>query len=351
MHLDLSLQQLIEIIGEGAVSAPVSYSIENLASLDNATSKDIAFVFDRGDASVFDAVDNNAIKKSQAGLIIAAQQLAPEKKFLIVNDPLAAFQNIVNYHLKKKQQIASTKNPIIDHSAQVAASAYIGNGTSIGKQSLIMEHVYVGRDCSIGNQVVLYPGAVIMDECIIGDGTIIHPGAVIGSDGFGYQVTKQGLRKIPHIGIVRIGRQVEIGANSTIDRAAFDETIVEDLVKIDNMVHLAHNVKVGSGTAIIAQTAIGGSTVIGKGCQIGSQVAIRDNISIGDGTKIVSKSGIMHSVKPGATLAGIPAVPFTQWKRNSVLILKLPELFKKAQALSDFLTKKRRSWWQRLFGK
>lgn len=349
MHLNLDSATLIEIIGEGSLTTPLSFPIKKMSSLDHATTDDIAFIFDRGELSVFGAVDQEKIKKSHAGLIVATQAVIPDKNFLIVKDPLETFQRLVAYTQSQKNIIAASKTTIIPTSTQVATTAVIKPGTIIGENTIVMDQVYIGRDCTIGSNVLLYPGVKILDECIIGDGTIIHPGAVIGSDGFGYQVTKHGLRKIPQIGIVRIGRQVEIGANCTIDRAAFDETVVEDLVKMDNSVHLAHNVKVGAGTAIIAQTGIAGSVIIGRGCQIGGQVAIRDNITIGDGAKIVSKSGVMHPVAPGDTVAGFPAMSFIQWKRNCVLLSKLPELFKQAQTISDFINKKRLSWWQRLF--
>ncbi len=349
MQLNLTSTQLIEIIGEGVLTAPLTHSIVRLASLTSATKNDLALVFDRGDASVFSAVNQEIIKKSQAGLIITSQTVVPYKNYLIVKDPLDAFQKLALYAQTQKNIIAATKTTIIPDSTHIASTAIIKPGSVIGKKSIIMDQVYIGYDCIIGNNVLLYPGVKILDECIIGDGTIIHAGTIIGSDGFGYQITKQGLRKIPQIGIVRIGSQVEIGANCTIDRAAFDETIIEDLVKIDNLVHLAHNVKIGTGSAILAQTAVAGSTSIGKGCQIGGQVGIKDNIIIGDGVKIVGKSAVMTSVNPGETIAGIPSISFIQWKRTTVMLTKLPELFKQAQIISEMLNKKRSSWWSRLF--
>lgn len=353
MHLNLTIPQVIQIIGEGLFDQSSANDTQflQLASLDHASEHDVAFVFDRGDASVFSAVDQEKIKKSQAGLIIAAQKIVPEKNYLMVKDPLAAFQRLVEYKQQQQKINDAQQLNIIAISAQIASTAVLGSAVVVGEHTVIMDQVFIGDRCIIGNSVLLYPGVKILEGCIIGDGSIIHAGAVIGSDGFGYQVTKQGLRKIPQIGIVKIGCHVEIGANSTIDRAAFDVTLIEDLVKIDNSVHIAHNVKVGAGTAILAQTGIAGSVVIGKGCQIGGQVAIRDNITIGDGAKIVSKSAVMHNVAPGDTIAGIPAVSFTQWKRTAVLLSKLPELFKQAQSINDFITKKRQSWWRQIFSR
>ncbi len=349
MHLNLDLQKLIEIIGEGSFAGTLSNDFVSIASLDHATEHDIAIVFDRGDASVFSSIDQEKIKNSQAGLIIAAKAIVPHKNYLIVKDPLEAFQKLVHHGQTQKNIQASTKTTLIPTSTHVAASAVIKSSTTIGENTVVMDQVFIGHDCFIGNNVILYPGVIILDGCSIGDHSIIHAGTIIGSDGFGYQVTKQGLLKIPQIGIVKIGRHVEIGANCTIDRAAFDATIIEDLVKIDNAVHIAHNVKIGAGTAIIAQTGIAGSVVIGKGCQIGGQVAIKDNITIGDGAKIVSKSAVMNNVSSGDTVAGIPAISFIEWKRATILHAKLPELFKQAQTITDVINKKRTSWWQRLF--
>ena len=148
-------------------------------------------------------------------------------------------------------------------------------------------------------------------------------------------MTKQGLQKIPQIGIVSIGMWVEIGANCTIDRASFDKTIIGNGVKLDNSVHIAHNVIVGDGTAILAQTGIAGSTKIGIGCQIGGQVAIKNDIVIGNGVKIVSKSAVAHSLKNGETVSGFPAVPFMQWKRSQALINRLPEFAKMAYEIKE----------------
>jgi UDP-3-O-[3-hydroxymyristoyl] glucosamine N-acyltransferase len=148
-----------------------------------------------------------------------------------------------------------------------------------------------------------------------------------------------GLRKVPHVGIVRIGKHVEIGANTTIDRSEFGETVVGDGVKIDNCVHIAHNVKIGPGSAILAHTGVAGSVEIGTGCQIGGQVAIKDHIKIGDGAKIVSKSAVMRDVAPKAVVCGIPSMPFSQWKRVMVVLARLPEYVKAFK-------KKKKPWWR-----
>ena len=272
-------------------------------------------------------------------------------------DPLAAFCQLVQYaeqqlfgqakqpELKENYFIASDAQ--VDSSVIIGAGAVIQSGAVIGAGTVIGAQSFIGRHAQIGKSVLIHPGVSILDRCMVGDGSIIHTGAVIGSDGFGYRISKQGLRKIPQIGIVSIGRMVEIGASVMIDRAAFDATVIEDAVKLDNGVHVAHNVIIGAGTAILAQTGIAGSVTIGRGCQIGGQVAIKDHLTIGAGAKIVSKSAVMRNLEPGEVVCGIPAIPFFEWKRISVALTKLPELLKKAVSLQTMVEahQKKSSWW------
>lgn len=356
MELHLTVARLKSILGEGECTLDDSVELNRIASLETATSSDLAIVFDRGDESVFDAVGHDKIKHSSALLIVAARPLAGEKNYFLVKDPLNSFQKLIAFLDHEDQTIADSGSHIhhtafCAESVSVHPTAVVSKGALIGKGSIVGPFVFIGRHCTIGERVILQPGVKILDRCVVGDDSIIHAGAVIGSDGFGYQVTKQGLNKIPQIGIVRIGHGVEIGANCSIDRGSFDETVIGDRVKIDNNVHIAHNVVVGPCTAILALTAIGGSVKIGAGCQIGALVAIKDHATIGNGVKIVSKAGVMHDLNDGDVVAGIPAMPFGKWKRTSVIISKLPELFKMMtdvkSALEEYRSKK--SFWKRIF--
>ena len=360
MELNIELKKIIEALGEGECSLDPSFVINHITSLEKAGPHDLAILVDRGDQSVFDAMPREKIQQSGAGLFLAEKPIVEGKNYLIVKDPLGAFQKLVAFverhddkHLFAGAMSFSwvSKEAFIAEQVFIAPSAVVSAGAHIGRGTIIGDHVFIGKNCVIGAGVMLHPGVKILDRCVVGDYSIIHAGAVIGSDGFGYQVGLRGLRKIPQIGIVRIGKQVEIGANCTIDRASFEETVVEDFVKIDNSVHIAHNVKIGTGTAILAQTGIAGSVVIGRGCQIGGHVAIRDHINIGNGAKIVSKAGVMHDIKDGEVVAGIPAVQFNQWKRMVVMLAKLPEIFKVTREVTELLEKRRshKSWWQKLF--
>lgn len=336
--------------------------LQKICSLENAKGADIAVVFDPEDNSVFSPLSIDKVKQCGAGLILASKVVAPEKNYILVKDPLGAMEKLIAFVEKREE--STGKNIKIHPSAFVDESATLGDDVLVGPNAVVMggaqigqgtevnASAFVGRQCKVGVGVKIYPGAKILDYCTIGDHSIIHSGAVIGSDGFGYRVMKQGLRKVPHVGIVRVGKHVEIGANTCIDRAEFDETVIGDGVKIDNLVHIAHNVKVGPCSAILAHTGIAGSAVIGAGCQIGGQVAIKDHITIGNRAKIVSKSGVMKSLGDGEVVCGIPSIPFSQWKRMTIAAIKLPEYLRDFKKLkSHFEKKKKGGFWRQLFGR
>ena len=331
MILQLPLPQLLALLSDVIeCTADQSLTVNAIRSLESAQPLDLALIFERGDASVFDAVALDAIKASNAGVVLSSFAI-PGKACIVVHDVLAAYHTLISYAAAKRiTSVASIASTAVVH-----PTAVIEEGAWIGARTTVGAHASIGKRCVLGDGVIIHPGARILDDCTVGDSSIIHANAVIGSDGFGYQVTKTGMRKIAHIGNVRIGKHVEIGAGCTIDRAMFESTIIGDGVKMDNVVHVAHNVQIGASTAILAQTAIGGSVVIGMGCMIGGQVALKDHVKIGNGVKIVSKSAVMYDVVDGQTVCGIPAIPFAQWKRITVCLQKLPELIKQARDKSS----------------
>ncbi|HBS48539.1 TPA: UDP-3-O-(3-hydroxymyristoyl)glucosamine N-acyltransferase [Candidatus Dependentiae bacterium] len=346
MKINLTINELSNLI-EGTTTLDPNFLIEEIKSLETASENDLSIFLDHEDASVFDPLSLDLIKKSNAKLIIASKAWTPEKSFLIVSDPLAAFQKLTNFIEHKNCSCEISPLASIHKTAKIAQNvtikqfATIEENCSIGENSIIHSNVFIGKNCQIGTNVIFYPGVKVLDRCIIGNNTIIHSGSVIGSDGYSYKPRKNGLWKVPQIGIVRIGNHVEIGSNCCIDRAAFDETIISDGVKLDNLVHIAHNVKIGAHTAIIAQTGIAGGATVGMGCQIGGQVAIKDHIKIGNGVKIISKSGILKDLKDGAIVAGMPAIEFNEWKRLTISLSKLPKMVKLANELQSILEKEK----------
>ena len=222
----------------------------------------------------------------------------------------------------------------------IAAFAYISEKAVIGNKCKIYPHVFIGENVKIGNNVTLYSGVKIYADCKVGDNSIIHAGAIIGSDGFGFAPQPDGsYSKIPQIGNVVIESNVEIGANTTIDRAVMGSTIIHEGVKLDNLIQIAHNVQIGKHTAIASQTGISGSTKIGEKCVFGGQVGLAGHINIGNEVKIGAQSGIMKDLKDGAELIGSPAIPIKDWYRSSVIFGKLPEMYRDLSQLKRDITK------------
>jgi len=342
--VNVTIQELLSVV-EGQSSLDPSFLVKRISSLEQAQEHDLAILFDPEDNSVFAQVSLEKIKTCKAGVIMASRPVVAGKNYVTVRDPLKAFEKLVVFLDGRKKTTDMTmpgfkaigEFAVIEDEVTIDPYAVIQDDAKIGYGAKIGSHVFIGKGCEIGCNVIIHPGVQILDRCVVGDNSIIHSGAVIGSDGFGYRVMKTGLRKVPHIGIVRIGKFVEIGAKVTIDRAEFDETVIGDGVKIDNGVHIAHNVKIGPSTAILAQTGIAGSTVIGAGCQIGGQVAIRDHLTIGNHVKIVSKSAVMNNLKDGEVVCGIPSISFSQWKRMMVSMMKLPELVKSFKEIKGYV--------------
>lgn len=222
--------------------------------------------------------------------------------------------------------------------ASIAATAVIGAGASIGAFSVVGEGCCIGADVVIGSHARLYPRVVIYHGCVIGDNLIAHAGVVIGSDGFGIALDEGRWIKIPQIGRVVIGNDVEIGANTTIDRGALDDTVIEDGVKLDNQIQVAHNVRIGAHTAIAGCVGIAGSTTIGRYCQIGGSAGILGHLQIADHVEIASFTLIGKSIREAGSYAAI--FPFSKtedWRRNAVHLRHLDDLVKRIKALEQQL--------------
>lgn len=222
---------------------------------------------------------------------------------------------------------------IIGDDVYIGSFAYIADNANIGKQAQIYPQVYIGDNVSIGENTVIYPGVKIYAGSIIGKNCIIHSGAIIGSDGFGFAPENGAYKKIPQMGITIIEDDVEIGANTTIDRAVMDATIVHKGVKLDNLIQVAHNVEIGENTVMAAQVGISGSTKVGKSCVIGGQVGLGGHITIGDNVSVGAQSGIISNIKPDAKIIGSPAIPVRDFFKSSVTFPKLPDMYKQLAQL------------------
>lgn len=227
---------------------------------------------------------------------------------------------------------------VIDPGAAVEAAAVgpycvVGAGAAVGPGTRLGPHVVIGCDASVGRDCILHAHVVVREGCRLGDRVVVHAGTVVGADGFGYLPGPKGQVKIPQVGIVEIGDDVELGALVTIDRATTGRTVIGAGSKLDNQVHVAHNVRIGRGCALSAQTGIAGSTVIGDGVITGGQVGIGDHLVIGDGARIGAQSGVMKNIAPGGTVFGCPALDFRESFRNTAALRRLPAALDRLRAL------------------
>ncbi|MCC8117411.1 MAG: UDP-3-O-(3-hydroxymyristoyl)glucosamine N-acyltransferase [Bacteroidales bacterium] len=222
----------------------------------------------------------------------------------------------------------------IPANAYVGTFTYIGHGAKIGQEAKIYPQAYVGPGVEIGDGTIIYPGVKIYKGCKIGARCIIHSGAVIGADGFGFAPKEDGsYDKIPQTGIVEIEDDVEIGANTTIDRAMMGATRIRHGVKLDNLIQIAHNVEVGHDTVMASQVGVAGSAKIGSRCMMGGQVGIAGHITVGDGTQVGAQAGIPNSVKPGSAIIGSPAIPGRDFALQCARLKRLGDLFDRVREL------------------
>lgn len=223
--------------------------------------------------------------------------------------------------------------------AYVGAFAYVGAGAQIGRGAKIYPQAYVGAGCKVGEDTILYPGVKVYDGCVIGARCIVHSGAVIGADGFGFAPVDGHYEKIPQTGNVVVEDDVEIGANTTIDRAMMGSTRIGQGVKLDNLIQIAHNCQVGDNTVMAAQAGVAGSAKIGKQCMVGGQVGIVGHIALADGTQIGAQSGVNRATKPGERIMGAPAVEMGEYARSLVYIKRLGRLFEQVKSLEKEIKK------------
>jgi UDP-3-O-[3-hydroxymyristoyl] glucosamine N-acyltransferase len=252
---------------------------------------------------------------------------------------LTTYQEIMQQQLSGIQQPSYVaKTASYGNNVFIGAFAYLGENVKVGNNSKIFPNAYIGDGVTIGDNSIIHPGVKIYHDCKIGNRVTIHAGTVIGSDGFGFAPQADGsFKKVPQIGNVVVEDNVEIGANSTIDRATIGSTLIRKGAKLDNLIQIAHNVEIGNSTVIAAQTGVSGSTRIGKGVMIGGQAGIVGHIQIGDGAKINAQSGVSKSVEPGKAVTGSPAYDYTAALRSQAINRRLPELEKRVKELETLI--------------
>lgn len=320
-----SLREIAQILN-GTISGDENIIIENIRPIEDAGSKDLTFLANKKYLK--------QLEETKAAAILVSPQTRAEGKNLVrVADPYVAFARMLTLFYPQEHAYSSVssdayieESAVVSPSATVFPRAYIGKGAKIDAGAVIYPGVVIGRNVSIGENSILYANVTVYDGCIIGKRVILHAGVVIGSDGFGFAEPGRGNSKVPQIGFVQIDDDVEIGANSTVDRGTLGKTWIGRNVKIDNLVQIAHNVIIGENTVITAQVGISGSTKLGKSVIIGGQTGIVGHITIGDNVMIAAGSGIHKEIAPGQIIAGRPQLPYRQWLKVEACRTKLPEM-------------------------
>lgn len=351
----LTLEQIVQRFG-GEIVGDAALKVAGLAPLDQAQPHQLAFLANPKYLS--------QVETTQAGAVLIApsdfEKLASRhgRAFIVTPNPYAYFARVAQWFIDlaaPKTTAGVHPSAVIDSSAQVAPDAVIGPhvvieaGAVIGARARLDANVTIGRGTHIGEDSHLYPNVAVYHGCKIGPRAIVHAGAVIGSDGFGFapdfvgegEARTGSWVKIPQVGAVTIGADVEIGANTTIDRGAMADTVIEACVKIDNQVQIGHNCRIGAYTVIAGCAGIAGSTTIGRHCMIGGAVGIAGHVTLADFVIVTAKSGVSKSLpKAGLYTSAFPAVPHAQWNKSAALMRNLDKMRERIKALEAALAER-----------
>jgi UDP-3-O-[3-hydroxymyristoyl] glucosamine N-acyltransferase len=323
----ITLQEIARLLG-GDVIGAADVVISDVRPIEEANEGDITFIAHKKYLA--------KLKTTKATAILAPPQtVAAGKNLLIVADPYVAFGKLLTLFYPLEHGVSGVSpdayiedGAIVSPDATVFARAFVSRGAKIGKGVVLYPGVYIGRNVSVDEDSILYANVTVYYGCIIGKRVILHSGVVVGADGFGFASPGVNNTKIPQVGFVQIDDDVEIGANSTIDRATMTKTWIQRNVKIDNLVQIAHNVVIGENSVITAQTGIAGSTKLGKSVVVGAQTGIAGWLNVGDNVSIAARSGLHRDIESNQAIGGIPPLPYRQWLKLEAIKLKLPEMKK-----------------------
>lgn len=340
--MEFTALQVSELIN-GKVIGNEQTKVNGFSPIEEGKSGNLSFITHEKFAHFLDS--------SECSVLIVSKQFLTEKTYpttiIEVEDAYLAFQTLMNFYQQMMQPQTGIEEPNFIHektqlgeNIYVGAFSYISENVIIGEGTQIFPQVFIGKNVKIGKNCKIDSGAKIYEGCVIGDNCVIHSNSVVGGDGFGFQPTADGFKKIPQLGNVVLENDVEIGSNCSIDRATIGSTIIGQGTKIDNLIQIAHNVKLGKHNVIAAQAGIAGSTTIGNWNMIGGQVGIVGHINIGNQVKIQAQSGVNSSVKDSETLYGSPAISAGDFRRNYVHFRKLTELANRINELENKLQEK-----------
>ena len=317
----------------GKVSGDPQVEIENIRGIDEAGVGDLTFIANPKYKNMLETTSASAI-------LVSPGTEAADKNLIIVEDPYIALGKVLELFYpedldppKVSKETFIEESVVVSEDATIYPGVYIGRGARIEHRVILHPGVYIGRHAVIGADSILYPNVVVYRRCIIGRRVILHAGVVIGSDGFGFARPGQANIKIPQVGIVQIDDDVEVGANTTIDRGTIDKTWIKRNVKIDNLVQIAHNVVIGENSVIVSQVGISGSTKLGKSVILGGQAGLIGHLNIGDYVMVGAQSGVHDDVPSNQIVSGSPHLPHRQWLRVESCISHLPEMRKTVTSL------------------
>ena len=330
-----TISELAALVGGEVFSGSGDTLIIGPAALDTAQPGEISFFSHPRYAP--------DLKTTRASAVLVPSDFSGETPAacIRVENPSEAFTRITGEFIREPERPPAGRHPsaVVHEGAEIAPDASVGenvvvmSGAVVGPRSVLLAGAFVGRGARVGADCLLHPGAMLCHGCILGDRVILQPGAVVGSDGFGYETRDGRHHKIAQSGIVMVENDVEIGANTTIDRARFGRTVIGEGTKIDNLVMIAHNVVIGKHCIVCSQVGIAGSAQIGNYVILAGQAGIVGHIKIGDGAIVGAQTGVSNDVEPGARVVGSPPRPIGEWKRSIVRVDKLGELYDRVKKL------------------
>ena len=328
--MEFSAQQIAGFLN-GTIEGDPNVKVSNFSKIEEGKPGTLTFLANLKYA--------HHIYNTEASIVLVNNDFKPEQpiratlvKVENAYAALAMLLNLVEQSKSKKKGVDSTAfiaaSATVSDDCYVGNFAYIGEGVKMGKNCMVYPHAYIGDHVTVGDNCVFYPHATVYENCIIGNNCILHAGSVVGADGFGFAPEGETYKKIPQLGNVIIEDDVEIGANTTIDRAVMDSTIIHRGVKLDNLVQIAHNVEVGENTVMAAQVGIAGSVKVGKHCMFGGQVGLAGHIHVADHVVFGAQAGVISDVTEATTLLGAPAINAKNFMRSSAIFNRLPDIYR-----------------------
>jgi UDP-3-O-[3-hydroxymyristoyl] glucosamine N-acyltransferase len=332
----VKISEIAELL-ESEVNGDPDFEVKRISEIQDAGEGDLVFFFKEK------RIDEAKGLKNLAAVVPETVKKCSAKSWIKVKDVKNSLVKILKSfypppiriprkYLMKTEDFSHVK---VGKDVKIGENVFIGDNCVLGNGVNVFQSSYIGNNVEIGDNCIIYPHSVILDGTKIGQDVKIYPGVVIGSNGFGYQRIKDRLEAIPHIGNVIIGNKVEVGALTMIDRGTIGDTIIGDGTKIDNSVHIAHNVKIGKNVIILAQVGIAGSSELGDNVIIAGQVGISDHIKIGKNARVAAKSGVIRDVGEGESVFGFPADKRLRFLRNELYSRRLTELFKRVKTLEE----------------